>query len=46
MIMQNTLKSETTPVISALHTANIRTVMITGKTIIYYWVNLLNRLIF
>lgn len=30
IIMQNTLKPETTPVISALHNANIRTVMITG----------------
>lgn len=30
IIMQNTLKPETTPVISALLNANIRTVMITG----------------
>ena len=29
--MENTLKPETTPVISTLMNANIRTVMITGK---------------
>lgn len=30
VILQNTLKPETTPIITALHNANIRTVMITG----------------
>ncbi|RZC41797.1 cation-transporting ATPase 13A3, partial [Asbolus verrucosus] len=34
LIMQNTLKPETTPVIRILHNANIRTVMITGDNIL------------
>ncbi|XP_065172830.1 polyamine-transporting ATPase 13A3-like, partial [Atheta coriaria] len=33
IVMQNTLKEETTPIISALHSANIRTVMITGDNV-------------
>jgi cation-transporting ATPase 13A2 len=32
LVMQNTLKPETTPVIRLLHNANIRTVMITGRS--------------
>lgn len=32
LIMQNPLKSQTAPVIKTLHDANIRTVMITGKS--------------
>lgn len=32
LVMHNTLKSETTPVIRQLRAANIRCVMITGKT--------------
>lgn len=31
LIMQNSLKPETTPIIQTLHNANIRTVMITGR---------------
>ena len=31
MIMQNKLKPETAPVIAILHSANIRTVMVTGR---------------
>lgn len=31
LIMQNSLKPETTPIIQTLHNANIRTVMITGE---------------
>ena len=31
IIMKNSLKPETTPVISVLKNANIRTVMVTGK---------------
>jgi cation-transporting ATPase 13A2 len=34
LVMQNTLKPETTPVIRLLHNANIRTVMITGDNIL------------
>ncbi|KAJ3657587.1 hypothetical protein Zmor_009376 [Zophobas morio] len=34
LVMQNTLKPETTPVIKVLHNANIRTVMITGDNIL------------
>ena len=33
IIMKNSLKPETTPVISVLKNANIRTVMVTGKEI-------------
>ena len=31
MVMENSLKPETTPVIRQLHAANIRTVMVTGR---------------
>ena len=33
IIMKNSLKPETTPVISVLKNANIRTVMVTGKEV-------------
>ena len=37
IIMKNSLKPETTPVISVLKNANIRTVMVTGKEVWYAW---------